>query len=140
MKLARTISIGVLIWIIGVSLYASSYYIQLLEDAEQQANIWLSIVIIPIVWFGAKLYYKNHIGAHGLWLGILFFAISGVLDAFITVPFTILPYGGTYYDFFVDFGFWFIGLEFIATATLYWYIKVYSKRKTQNFRLHGNEY
>lgn len=133
MKQARVISIGILIWIIGVSLYASSYYVQLLEDAEQQANIWLSIVIIPAVWFGAKLYYKNNMGAHGLRVGLIFFIASAILDALITVPFTILPYGGTYYDFFVDFGFWFIGLEFIVMTTLYWYTKVYNKRSAPNY-------
>lgn len=133
MKLARAISIGVLIWIIGVSLYASSYYIHLLEDAEQQANIWLSIVIVPVVWFGAKLYYGKGISTHGLRVGMIFFIISAILDALITVPFTVLPYGGTYYDFFVDFGFWFIGLEFIATTILYWYLKVHRKRITATY-------
>lgn len=133
MKLARVTSIGVLIWIIGVSLYALSFYVQLLENAEQQANIWLSIVIIPVVWLGSKLYYRKDIRAHGLWVGLIFFIISAILDALITVPFTILPYGGTYYDFFIDFGFWFIGLEFIITTTLYWYIKVYKERNTPNY-------
>lgn len=132
MKLTRAISIGILIWIIGVSLYASSFYVPLLEDAEQQANIWLSIVIVPVVWFGAKLYYRNSTNTHGFWVGLIFFTISGILDALITVPFTVLPYGSTYYDFFVDFGFWFIGLEFIITVILYWYTKVYYKIKAPN--------
>lgn len=130
MKYTRTIFIGILIWIIGVSLYTLSYYVPLLENAEQQANIWLSIVIVPVVWLGAKLYYRNGINAHGLRTGIIFFMISAILDALITVPFTILPYGGSYNDFFIDFGFWFIGLEFIATTTLYWYLKIFSKRNT----------
>ncbi|QLG45859.1 DUF5367 family protein [Costertonia aggregata] len=132
MKLTRVISIGILIWIIGVSLYALSFYVPLLEDAEQQANIWLSIVIVPVVWYGAKLYYRNSINTHGLRVGLIFFIISAVLDALITVPFTVLPYGGTYSDFFIDFGFWFIGLEFITTTTLYWYLKVFKKRNIQH--------
>ncbi len=132
MKLTRAISIGILIWIIGVSLYASSFYVSLLEDTEQQANIWLSIVIVPVVWFGAKLYYRNSTSTHGLRVGLIFFIISAVLDALITVPFTVLPYGGTYSDFFIDFGFWFIGLEFITTTTLYWYVKVFKKRSIQH--------
>ncbi|WP_298538686.1 DUF5367 family protein [uncultured Aquimarina sp.] len=133
MKHLRTISIGIIIWIIGVSLYASSYYVQFLEDAEQQANIWLSIIIIPLVWLGAKLYYRKDISAHGFKVGLIFFIISAILDALITVPFTILPYGGTYSDFFIDFGFWLIGLEFIVTVTLYWYIKVYLKRESTHY-------
>ncbi|MEP3372479.1 MAG: DUF5367 family protein [Maribacter dokdonensis] len=128
MKLTRAITFGILIWIIGVSLYAFSYYVPMLENAEQQANIWLSIVVVPIVWLGAKLYYKNGVHTHGLITGLVFFTISAILDALITVPFTILPYGGSYNDFFVDFGFWFIGLEFIITTMVYWYLKVHRKR------------
>ncbi len=130
MKLTRVIIIGILIWIIGVSLYTLSFYVPLLEDVEQQANIWLAIVIVPVVWLGAKLYYRNSIHTHGLRVGLIFFIISAILDALITVPFTVLPHGGTYYDFYVDFGFWFIGLEFIVTVTLYWYVTVHSKRKS----------
>ena len=133
MKQFRIIAVGIIIWIIGVCLYASSYYVQLLENAEQQANIWLSIVIIPLVWFGARLYYGKDNGANGFKVGLVFFIISGILDALITVPFTMLPYGGTYSDFFLDFGFWFIGLEFIITTTLYWYLKVNRKRITATY-------
>ncbi len=133
MKLKRTIGFGLLIWIIGVNLYALSFYLPILEDAEKQANIWLSIIIIPVVWFCSKLYFKKHITGHGLWVGLMFFGISAFLDAIITVPFTILPYGGTYYDFFVNFGFWFIGIEFIATTTVYWHLKVRGKRNITNY-------
>ncbi|MHA7059453.1 DUF5367 family protein [Aquimarina sp. M1] len=130
MKLTRTIGFGLFIWIIGVMLYALSFYVQIIENAEQQANLWLSIVIIPVVWFGAKLYYKKGMNPHGICVGLVFFIISGILDALITVPFTVLPYGSTYSDFFIDFGFWFIGFEFIATTTLYWYIKVFKKENS----------
>lgn len=132
MKLTRTMGFGLLIWVIGVSLYALSFYVPILENPEQQANIWLSIVILPVVWFGAKLYYKKGVTAHGLWVGTIFFSVSAILDALITVPFTILPYGGTYSDFFIDFGFWCIGIEFIAMTALYWYIKVFKKSKSNN--------
>ena len=128
MNLKKTIGYGIGIWIIGVTLYTLSFYIPILENAEQQANIWLSIIILPIVWFGSKLYYRKDVLTHGFWVGIVFFILSGILDALITVPFTVLPYGGTYADFFIDFGFWFIGLEFMATTTLYWYINIFKKK------------
>lgn len=134
MKLARTMGFGLLIWTIGVNLYALSYYLPVLEDAEKQANIWLSIIIIPVVWFCSKLHYKKGETLHGLWAGGIFFGISAILDALITVPFTVLPYGGTYADFFIDFGFWFIGLEFIATTYVYWYTKIRSKRTIGNYQ------
>ena len=127
MKLARTMGFGLFIWLLGVMLYASSYYVQIIQNAEQQANIFLSIVIIPVVWLGAKFYYKKGINTSGIWVGLIFFLIAGILDALFTVPITVLPYGGTYSDFFTDFGFWFIGFEFVATTTLYWYVKVFKK-------------
>lgn len=133
MKYTRVLFVGILIWIIGVSLYTFSYYVPLLENAEQQANIWLSIIIVPLVWLGSKLYYRNGAHTHGLRTGLIFFGISAILDALITVPLTILPYGGSYYDFFVDFGFWFIGLEFVTTTIVYWYLKVHSKRITPTY-------
>ena len=128
MKITRTLGFGLLIWVIGVMLYALSFYVPILENAEQQANLWLSIVIIPVVWFGAKLYYKKGVKTNGILVGAVFFLIAGILDALITVPFTVLPYGGTYADFFINFGFWFIGLEFIATTSLYWFFNVWKKR------------
>ncbi len=133
MKYTKALFIGILIWIIGVNLYAGSYYVPLLENAEQQANIWLSIVIVPVVWFGAKFYYRNGINANGFSTGLIFFIMSAILDALITVSFTILPYGGSYYDFFIDFGFWFIGLEFIATTMVYWYLNVHRKSITATY-------
>ncbi|MEQ3656252.1 MAG: DUF5367 family protein [Dokdonia sp.] len=127
MKITRTLGFGLLIWVIGVMLYALSFYVPILENAEQQANLWLSIVIIPVVWFGAKLYYKKGVKTNGILVGTVFFLIAGILDALITVPYTVLPYGGTYADFFINFGFWFIGLEFIATTSLYWFFNVWKK-------------
>ncbi len=129
MKLARAIGFGLLIWIIGVLFYALSFYVSIMENAEQQANIWLSIIIPVVVWFGAKLYYRNGIASQGIWVGLVFFITSGILDALITVPFTVLPYGGTYSDFFIDLGFWFIGLEFIVTTALYWQHRVLKKKQ-----------
>jgi hypothetical protein len=124
----RAIGIGILIWILGVSLFILSFFIPLLEDPDLQANIFLSVGIIPLAWFGSKLYYRNNNVTKGYWLGLAFFTIAGLLDAIITVPVLMAPYGGTHYSFFTALGFWLIGLEFVATATLYWYMNVYDRR------------
>ena len=128
MKQLRTIGLGVIIWITGVSIYSVSFYIPILEDKEFQANILLSLGILPVVWFGAKQYYKKENAVKGYWLGLAFFLIAAVLDAVITVPFLIIPYGGTYYSFFTAGGFWLIGMELVLMTTVYWYSKV--KRDT----------
>ena len=132
MKHVRAIGIGVVIWIIGVSLYALSFYIPILENPELQANIFLSIGVVPLVWFGSKLYYRKNNTTKGYWLGLVFFLIAAVLDALVTVPLFIEPYGGSYYSFFTAIGFWLIGMEFVITATCYWYVEVYGKKETVN--------
>ncbi|GAB4509781.1 MAG: hypothetical protein Tsb004_11310 [Allomuricauda sp.] len=132
MKHVRAIGIGIFIWIIGVSLYTFSFYIPILENPELQANIFLSIGVVPLVWFGSKLYYRKNNTTKGYWLGLVFFSIAAVLDALVTVPLFIEPYGGSYYSFFTAIGFWLIGMEFVITATCYWYVEVYGKKETVN--------
>lgn len=133
MKHLRAISIGIIIWIIGVSIYTISFYIPILEDPEFQANILLSLGILPVVWLGAKLYYSKKSTIKGYWLGLVFFLTATILDALITVPYLIIPDGGSYYSFFVAAGFWLIGIEFVAMSTVYWYTKVFSKRSIVNY-------
>ncbi|WP_106144830.1 DUF5367 family protein [Flagellimonas meridianipacifica] len=129
MKTLRTISIGTLIWILGVSLYTLSFYVPIMKNAELQANLILFVMVMPLVWMGCRLYYRDNREAHGLLLGLVFFGISAALDALITVPMLIVPNGGSYQSFFIDLNFWMIGLEFILVALLYWYFKVNLKTK-----------
>ena len=129
MKTFRTIGIGTLIWILGVSLYTLSFFVPIIENVELQANLVLFVTIIPLVWMGCTLYYRNNREAHGLLLGLVFFSISAILDALITVPFLVVPAGGSYQSFFIDINFWLIGLEFILVTVLYWNFKVNLKAK-----------
>lgn len=131
MKHLRAIGIGIIIWILGVSVYNLSFCISFLEDTQQQANMLLFIAVIPLVWFGAKQYYKNDANTHGYWVGQTFFLTATVLDALITVPVFIIPNGGSYYQFFTDLGFWLIGFEFISITVLYWYIKLGINKQNQ---------
>ena len=129
MKTLRTIGIGTLIWVLGVTLYTLSFFVPIMENAESQANLVLFLGIVPIVWLGCQLYYRNNREAHGLLLGLVFFAISGILDALITVPYLIVPNGGSYQSFFMDINFWLIGLEFILVSVLYWSFNIHQKTK-----------
>lgn len=131
MKHLRAIGIGIIIWIIGVSVYNLSFTITIVEDAQQQANMLLFIAVMPLVWFGAKQYYKKDTNTHGYWVGQTFFLTATALDALITVPVFIVPNGGSYYQFFTDLGFWLIGFEFIGITVLYWYIKMGINKQNQ---------
>jgi len=127
MKYFRAISIGIIIWIIGVSVYNITLFIPILENSAEQANTTLFIAVIPLVWLGAKRYYEKENHTQGYRVGLTFFLIAAILDALITVPLFIIPNGGSHYKFFTDLGFWLIGAEFLAIATLYWYVKVHTK-------------
>ena len=59
MKTMRAILLGIAIWVIAVLFYLISYYVSILEDADTQANVVLSIVVMPLVWFACFYYYKK---------------------------------------------------------------------------------
>tara|TARA_R110002096_G_scaffold279497_1_gene473701 strand:+ start:202 stop:603 length:402 start_codon:yes stop_codon:yes gene_type:complete len=125
MKTKRAILLGIAIWIIAVLFYSISYYVPLLENADEQANVVLFIVVMPLVWFGCLYYYKKDNETHGLKVGQTMLLTSVALDALITVPFFIIPNGGSHYSFFTSLGFWIIAFEFLLVAVLYWYARVY---------------
>lgn len=127
MKTLRAIVIGTGIWGLGVGAYVVSFFIPLMENAENQANLSLLLVVAPLVWFGSRMYYQKEQKTHGLLVGLVFLVTAAVLDALITVPFLVIPNGGSYNEFFTDPGFWVIALEFLAIATLYYRTKAYTK-------------
>ncbi len=123
---------GAGIWALAVSLYTLSYQVRLLEDPDQQANMVLSAVVIPLVWLGSHLYYRKGSPTHGLKVGGVFFLMAALLDAAITVPLFVQPNGGNHYSFFTDPGFWVIAAEMVATALLYYTLMVSRNKKTSN--------
>jgi len=127
MKTKRAILLGIAIWIIAVLFYSISYYVPLLENADEQANVMLFIVVMPLVWFASSFYYKKDNETHGLKVGQTMLLTSVALDALITVPFFIIPNGGSHYSFFTSLRFWIIAFEFLLVAVLYWYARVYAQ-------------
>ena len=127
MKTKRAILLGVAIWIIGILFYLISVNVPILENAETQANLVLFIVVMPLVWLGCSFYYKKDNKTHGYKVGQTMLLTAVALDALITVPFFVIPYGGNHYSFFTSLGFWIIAFEFLAVAVLYWYTRVYPR-------------
>ncbi|WP_298758310.1 DUF5367 family protein [uncultured Psychroserpens sp.] len=130
MKTIKAIIIGIGIWILAVSFYTLSFQFQIFEDANQQANMVLFSIVIPLVWLGSFLYYKKGSKIHGYFVGQIFLLVAAFLDALITVPFFVIPNGGSHYSFFTDFGFWTIALEILVITILYYYTIVYPKTKS----------
>lgn len=124
MKTIRAILIGIIIWILGVSVYTISFYLPLIENDELQANLILFIAVIPLVWNGSALYYKKDQETHGIWIGLMFLAVSALLDALITVPVFMKPNGVSHFEFFTELGFWGIAMVFITVVVLYYQLRV----------------
>ena len=133
MKFFRAVFIGLIIWILGVSIFLLSYFVPVMEDLDFQANMVLSLVVIPLVWIGSLFYYTTDTKTHGLQVGAVLFITSALMDALITVPYVMTPNGGSYYSFFTASGFWLIAVEFVLTVVLFWNFRVKSRtQKTIN--------
>ena len=109
-----------MVWMLGVMAFTVSYLVPVIDDPDVQANWVLSFTIIPAGIIGARFYYLKGNGTNGWVLGGFMFFITIILDACITVPLLIKPFGGDHASFFADPNFWFIGLEYIVVITAYW--------------------
>lgn len=118
MKIIRAIIIGTGIWIAAIIAFTLSFYLPFTDNLELQSNIVLSVVIIPLVILGTKLYYKKYAKANPFLVGLILFASVATLDAIITVPFFMMPNGLGYVDFFISASFWLIAIEFYAIAVI----------------------
>jgi len=101
MKFLRALGIGILFWII-IFIEISITMIGLgLNDLT--TYIIHYIVIIPIAFFCAWLYYKGERESkrtNGFLVGLLFVVVGIILDLIITVPLFIIPAGGNYSTYF----------------------------------------
>ncbi len=118
-----TIISAIIVYVLGVSAFVASYFVPVMEDPDVQANWVLSLVLIPAAILGAHIYYRKGHTTNGFLLGAAMFLIAGILDAIITVPFFIMPYGGNHWSFFTDPGFWLIAVEYISVVAAYWQIE-----------------
>ena len=126
---------AVIVWTIGLTAFVASYFVPLMSDADLQANWVLSLTLIPSAALGAHIYYRNGHKTNGFVLGSYMFLVTMILDALITVPVFIVPYGGDHISFFTNLGFWLIAAEYVSVVAAYWQIEkaVKSTRKTRTF-------
>ncbi len=114
-NLLFSIVCALFVWILGVSIYLLSYYFPVIEDPELQANGLLLMGIIPSAWLGTYLFYRKGSMAPSV-LALIYIIIAALLDAIITVPQFIIPYGGTYSEFFCDPKFYVIVVVYYLTV------------------------
>jgi len=120
---------AVIVWTIGVTAFVTSYFVPVMNDPDAQANLVLSVALVPATILGARFYYHKGFGTNGFLVGGYMFLVTILLDACITVPVFIFPAGGDHLTFFGDPGFWLIGLEYISVIAVYWTIQ-YKVRTT----------
>lgn len=114
----NAILIGIGIWTLGILTFLTSSFLSLLNDPELQGNLFLAIALIPIVTLGSKLYFKKYKKTNPFAIGGLFLITAFALDAFITVPVLMKPYGISHADFFLSLPFWLIAIEFYAIVVI----------------------
>ncbi len=114
---------ALIVWTLGVLSYLASYFVSIMDDPDLQANWVLSLAIIPLAGLGAHLYYRKGYQTNGFVLGGAMFLIAMIMDALVTVPVFMIPNGGSYASFFIDFGFWMLAIEYISVVAAYWQIE-----------------
>ena len=124
MKTKRAILIGIAIWFLAVSAFTLSFYIPLMDNYELQANLFVGLALIPLTWFGAHWYYRAEQKSTGIKVGLAMLLTGVILDAAVTVPFLVIPAGGSYYQFFTDISFWIIAILYLSVVSLYHKIKI----------------
>ena len=124
MKTTRAILTGTLVWILGVGVFTTSFYIPMINDLELQANIALALALAPLAILGARNFYYRYPNMPGYKLALIMAATAVVLDALITVPVLYIPAGGSYTSFFGSLSFWSIATEYFLVVMLYWHFKV----------------
>lgn len=115
---------AVIIYVLGITAFISSFFLPILSDENFQANLALMIAIVPAALLGAHLYYGKGFQTNGFLLGVFLFLITMLLDALITVPLFVIPNGGNHLTFFSDPGFWLIAGEYIIAVASYWWFKL----------------
>ena len=123
LNLKSVIISAIIVWVLGVTAFISSYFVSIMDDPDTQANWVLSIVLIPVVTLGAHIYYRKGYKTNGFLLGAAMFTVAIILDALITVPVLMAPYGVNHAAFFGDIMFWFIGMEYVSVVAAYWQIE-----------------
>jgi len=128
---------GMIAYVLGVSAFLGSFFVPVLSDPEAQANLVLSIAIIPAAMLGARFYYGRGNATNGFILGAFMFFMTMILDALITVPLFVIPAGGNHIAFFTDPGFWVIGLEYILAVAAYSRIRKVTSKKLASRNLNS---
>lgn len=119
MKIIRAILSGVITWTLIFVTFMILSFIPVVKDSEVQQYMLFYLLLIPILLVSTRFYYRKE-GLHGLTLGLIMAIVSLALDALITVPYVIIPHGGSYASFFTSPFMIITAVEFLLVTYLIW--------------------
>jgi hypothetical protein len=100
MKVLRAIGVGVLFWmLIFIEISVSMIWLKL---SNLLTYIIHYVLMLPITFLCAAIYYKPQDKINGFLLGLFMVLVGIVFDCIITVPLFIIPLGGSYLTYFFE--------------------------------------
>lgn len=113
MNISRAILSGVIVWVMIFTYFILVSFIPQIKDSELIQHLLLWFILIPILVFGLNFYHKKEPKSNQLLIGVFIIVTCLILDAIITIPLTIIPYGGSYASFFMNPFLWIIIVEML---------------------------
>ena len=120
MSLVRALIVSIVLWMIGALVFSIASMLPFIQEVPNGASWILAVLLIPLAIIGSRFYYHRGRKVHGVLLGLFMLSVSILMDALITVPMVILPSGGSYHSFFMDLGFWSVGMVYVGTVAFYY--------------------
>ena len=118
MNTLRSILSGALTWVLTFISFAVISSIPVLKNWELYQYLIIYGLLVPIVLFGARFYYKRGGRTNGLLIGIVMVTAGMLLDIIITVPLVYKPLGEGYLSFFMKPTLWILIIEYVFIVYL----------------------
>jgi RsiW-degrading membrane proteinase PrsW (M82 family) len=126
MNHTRLILTGIIVWALIFVEWSIIIFAPILKDLGNWQWLIHYIVLIPIVWLGASIYYQKKSKVSGLKVGIGMLIVGIILDSLVTVPFFVAPQGETFSSFFLN-PFMLVGFAILLVTAWYYKNKLDSK-------------
>lgn len=106
MKLLKAIGLGIVLWVLiffEVSILMFGFKLTTGMTYYIIHYLFLAIVsiVLTLIYFGGKKTNRGFLT--GFLVGIIFIVVGFILDAAITIPLWIIPQGGSYQSFFLNY-------------------------------------
>jgi hypothetical protein len=103
MKAIRAIIAGLIVWALIFVEWTVLIFVPGLRSLGNWQFIIHYAMLVPITIAGISFYYgKNEKKIHGLYLGAVMLATGLILDALITLPFFVVPQGGSFVGYYMN--------------------------------------